>query len=77
MVGKILEGEIHTGDFIEFVIDEKMILRKIKGIEMVRVRNPDMIGLLIATDNEEETRIIRNWDHQNLIAYIYRKSTAD
>ena len=62
--GYIIEGQIKTGDVIQFCYNDLTVIRKIKGIEQSlnneRVFDGLNTGILIECTNEEEIQQIRN-----------------
>ncbi|GGG19313.1 hypothetical protein GCM10011344_19940 [Dokdonia pacifica] len=65
--GHILEGQISLDNLIKFCVDNRLIVRKIIGIDEIRHSIHDIgvfdklnIGLLIECTNEEEMQQIRN-----------------
>ena len=59
--GYIIEGEISLGDYIEFCVFNKKLLRKIVGIEGIRIAQPTKVntGLLIKCRDESEIKELR------------------
>ena len=71
--GHILEGHISNGDWIEFLINNQSLRRKIKSVEDVRSSDPEKFntGLLIVCDSEEEIEMICNAQLKHITALIY------
>lgn len=76
-VGYILEGKISIGDLIQFSFNDKLMARKIMGVEMTS--NPlnfgklDKVsmGLLIECHDDEEIKQIRNSNLKDIEALIF------
>ena len=75
--GEIIEGEVHTGDLIEFVFSGQTRLRKIKGIELIRRidKNPNITGLLISCVDQNEIDELKGHLSLNQISLIYKADT--
>ncbi|MGB3778421.1 MAG: hypothetical protein WA960_08675 [Tunicatimonas sp.] len=74
LTGKILSGDIFlTGDLIEFEFNGQTFKRRIKGIDngmRVEQEEPD-VGIILETQDENETADLRNWNPNMIIGKIY------
>ncbi|MBC7864191.1 MAG: hypothetical protein IAF38_14535 [Bacteroidia bacterium] len=71
LAGKIIEGEINTGDIIELKINGEIKTRQICGLEMFgRTMDTSKFAVLIRTESEEEVIELRAWQHNNFTAEI-------
>jgi translation elongation factor EF-Tu-like GTPase len=70
--GKIEEGEVRPGDFIEFNAFNKTRKRRITGVDFMRKAEDKEfnVGLLIKCENEDEILELRKWRPQTEIAII-------
>lgn len=72
-LGKIDQGLILTGDFIEFEAFQIKRRRKIKGVEFTSTPNNDLnisIGLLIECKDQNEIDELRGWKPNGELAVI-------
>lgn len=74
--GFILDGVVSIGDCIEFSTEDKILKRKITGVEGITFSQPNRVntGLLIECENEQEIEELRNWEPQNTTATILKKN---
>lgn len=72
--GYILEGAISLGGYIEFRVLEKVLKRKIIGIEGITYAQPNKAntGLLIQCESEAEMEALRNWEPNDTVALIWK-----
>lgn len=72
LAGMIEEGEIFTGDYIEFKAFDKTRKRKITGVSGMRKADDETmnVGLLIECENENEIVELRRWTPQNELGII-------
>jgi translation elongation factor EF-Tu-like GTPase len=77
-IGNIVEGEISTGNYIEFNFFGSLIKRKIIGINLTsspsfpnEVLHENRIGVLIECENQKEIKKIRESNLKNIEALIY------
>ena len=75
LAGTIEEGEIFTGDYIEFIAFGKTRKRKITGVSGMRKADDERmnVGLLIECENENEKVELRRWRPQNEIGIISKE----
>jgi len=71
--GVITEGSISIGNVIEFVVFNKLKIRKIIGIEDIRHSQPDIvnIGLIVKIEDEIEIEELLNWTPDSTMGVIY------
>jgi translation elongation factor EF-Tu-like GTPase len=75
--GTVLEGNVNSGDSIEFTVLGKVRHRQISGISLVSrpTQNQNDISLLIKCVDENEIDELRNWTPENSIGLIYKKDS--
>lgn len=73
--GHILGGKIKTGNVIRFCRNDKIVIKKIRGIEQSinneRVFDGLNTGILIECNNEEEIQQIRNSSLKDIKVSIF------
>jgi hypothetical protein len=72
--GYIQDGEVKMGSYIELPTPNKIILRRIVGIEGIRFSQPDKVntGLCIACIDDKEIKELRDWKPSNLTTTIWQ-----
>jgi len=72
--GQILDGEVKMGSYIELPTPNKIILRRIIGIEGVTFFQPNKVntGLCIACTDDKEIKDLRDWKPSNLTTTIWQ-----
>jgi len=72
--GVILNGVVSIGDSIEFSAFDKVLKRKIIGVEGIRTTQANKVntGLLIKCENDREIDELRNWNPQESTAAILK-----
>ncbi len=76
--GEIIDGNVNSGDSIEFTFSGQTIVRKIKGINLISRVDRSLnnnVGLLISCINKKEMEDIRNSPPNNTLALIYTADT--
>jgi len=74
--GTILEGTIHTGDYILFEFKGQLIEKKITGIDTRHMtdQNKPNAGILLTSKDQEEIEAFLNWDPQMTVGRIVARS---
>ena len=77
--GHIEEGEISSGDILEFTAFDTVIYRKITGVDHFRTVRAikDNVGILIRCESEDEIDKLRNTKPNNQVALIFKSETSD
>lgn len=77
-IGDIIEGEISTGNYIEFNFNGNLIRRKIIGINLTSSPSfsneglhGNRMGILIECENQKEIKKIRESNLKNIEALIF------
>ncbi|MBL4752584.1 MAG: hypothetical protein JKY52_03140 [Flavobacteriales bacterium] len=72
--GFIMDGVVSIGDYIEFSTLDKVLKRKIAGVEGIRSFQPTKVntGLLIKCENDQEIEELRNWEPKNTVATVLK-----
>lgn len=74
LTGRLIDGDISSGDRIVFYKNGIVKDRRVLGVQMPgrASREPSMLGLLVRCENEEEIEELRSWNPDNEIARIYK-----
>ncbi|MBS1634928.1 MAG: hypothetical protein JST26_03330 [Bacteroidetes bacterium] len=72
-VGEAREGNIHTGDYMEFMAFGENRLRQINGISFGGKPGVNVIGLLIRCRDEKEIEELRRLTSFPVEALIYKQ----
>jgi putative acetyltransferase len=77
ITGLVVDGEIFPGDTIEFIAENELRRRKVRGLDMIRLmeRTSLLRGLLIQCKDKEEIDELRAWRPFNVIAGVYGSGT--
>ena len=77
-LGHLMEGDVSSGDIIEFTAFGTELYRRIIGIEGVRSQaTKTNIGILIRCESEAEIDNLRNAEANNQVALIFKSETPD
>ena len=78
-VGQITEGEISSGDILEFTAFEKVLYRKITGVDYSRIPGAvkENVGISIRCESEAEIDKLRDTKPNNQVALIFNSETPD
>ena len=76
--GHIIEGEISSGDILEFTAFGTVLYRRIIGVDSIfKPQQKTNTGILIRCENEAETDKLRKWRPNNQLALVFKSETLD
>ena len=75
LAGKIVEGSVFTGDYIEFEAFQKKRRKKIIGVSGMRKTQNETLntGLLIECENKAEIDELRRWKPADALGIISKE----
>jgi len=78
-LGHLMEGDVSSGDIIEFTAFETILYRKITGVDCARTPADvkENLGILIRCESEAEINNLRNAEANNQVALIFKSETPD